>query len=213
MFTENQDGRSMIEILGVLAIIGVLSVGGIAGYSKAMMQIKINKTIEQITEAYTNIRTMCRDRPCSDAVGPMVSVVYPEDLSGCTEFSYSGHTAYNNCTHALGGGFAIYDDHKNDYTKFFFFGISGLKDKDACIKLTTYDWNFDGFDSITLDTTGGFFTYDKCTPYSYTKNSEDYVEGDYENIVKCDKITLAEAAYFCSNCSEYGCGISLSYYY
>ena len=29
-------GRSMIEMLGVLAIIGVLSVGGIAGYSKAM---------------------------------------------------------------------------------------------------------------------------------------------------------------------------------
>ena len=29
-------GRSMIEMLGVLAIVGVLSVGGIAGYSKAM---------------------------------------------------------------------------------------------------------------------------------------------------------------------------------
>ena len=40
-------GRSMIEMLGVLAIIGVLSVGGIAGYSKAMEQYKINKTIEQ----------------------------------------------------------------------------------------------------------------------------------------------------------------------
>ena len=29
-------GRSMIEMLGVLSIVGVLSVGGIAGYSKAM---------------------------------------------------------------------------------------------------------------------------------------------------------------------------------
>ena len=38
-------GRSMIEMLGVLAIIGVLSVGGIAGYSKAMEKFKINKTI------------------------------------------------------------------------------------------------------------------------------------------------------------------------
>ena len=37
----------MIEMLGVLAIIGVLSVGGIAGYSKAMEKYKINKTIEQ----------------------------------------------------------------------------------------------------------------------------------------------------------------------
>mgnify|MGYP002761554302 CR=1 FL=1 len=44
---QNQFGRSMIEMLGVLAIVGVLSVGGIAGYSKAMEQYKINKIIEQ----------------------------------------------------------------------------------------------------------------------------------------------------------------------
>ena len=39
-------GRSMIEMLGVLAIVAVLSVGGIVGYSKAMEQFKINKTLE-----------------------------------------------------------------------------------------------------------------------------------------------------------------------
>ena len=43
---QNQFGKSMIEMLGVLAIIGVLSVGGIAGYSKAMEKWKINKAIE-----------------------------------------------------------------------------------------------------------------------------------------------------------------------
>ena len=37
----------MIEMLGVLAIIGVLSVGGIAGYSKAMEKFKVNKTINE----------------------------------------------------------------------------------------------------------------------------------------------------------------------
>ena len=40
-------GRSMVEMLGVLAIIGVLSVGAIAGYSKAMMKYKLNKHAEQ----------------------------------------------------------------------------------------------------------------------------------------------------------------------
>ena len=48
---KNETDRSMIEMLGVLAIIGVLSVGGIAGYSKAMMKYRINKTIEQIMPA------------------------------------------------------------------------------------------------------------------------------------------------------------------
>lgn len=46
---QNQFGRSMIEMLGVLAIIGVLSVGGIAGYSKAMEKFKLNK----ITDEYS----------------------------------------------------------------------------------------------------------------------------------------------------------------
>ena len=54
---QNESGRSMIEMLGVLAIIGVLSVGGIAGYSKAMMKYRINKTIEQTTLIAGNVRT------------------------------------------------------------------------------------------------------------------------------------------------------------
>ena len=41
-------GRSMIEMLGVLAIVGVLSVGAIAGYSKAMMKYRLNKHAEQV---------------------------------------------------------------------------------------------------------------------------------------------------------------------
>ncbi len=39
-------GRSMVEMLGVLAIIGILSVGAIAGYSKAMMKYKMNQAAD-----------------------------------------------------------------------------------------------------------------------------------------------------------------------
>ena len=46
----SQFGRSMVEMLGVLAIIGVLSVGAIAGYQKAMMKYKLNKQAEQINQ-------------------------------------------------------------------------------------------------------------------------------------------------------------------
>lgn len=50
-----QCGRSMIEMLGVLAIIGVLSVGGIAGYSKAMEQFKVNKLLKEYTELISGL--------------------------------------------------------------------------------------------------------------------------------------------------------------
>lgn len=49
--TRAQHGRSMVEMLGVLAIIGVLSIGGIAGYRYAMRQIayiQISDFIDQI---------------------------------------------------------------------------------------------------------------------------------------------------------------------
>ena len=53
----NPIGRSMIEMLGVLAIIGVLSIGGIAGYSKAMEKIHVNKIVNMISDISTTIRT------------------------------------------------------------------------------------------------------------------------------------------------------------
>ena len=45
----NSFGRSMIEMLGVLAIVGVLSVGGIAGYSKAMEKYKLYTTFRDLS--------------------------------------------------------------------------------------------------------------------------------------------------------------------
>lgn len=53
--SEPQAGRSMIEMLGVLAIIGILSVGGIAGYSKAMLMWHSNMQKYMLTEIITNM--------------------------------------------------------------------------------------------------------------------------------------------------------------
>lgn len=51
----NELGRSMVEMLGVLAIVGVLSVGAISGYSKAMMKYKLNKQAEALNMLFFNI--------------------------------------------------------------------------------------------------------------------------------------------------------------
>ena len=54
MQKEQELGRSMTEMLGVLAIIGVLSVGGIAGYTYAMNKHRTNALIEgSLLRAYT----------------------------------------------------------------------------------------------------------------------------------------------------------------
>ena len=51
-------GRSMIEMLGVLAIIAVLTVGGIAGYSKAMKKYQANKVVGEIIQVLAKIKEL-----------------------------------------------------------------------------------------------------------------------------------------------------------
>lgn len=50
----NQIGRSMVEMLGVLAIIGVLSIGSISGYSTAMRKYKLNRQAESFNMLLAN---------------------------------------------------------------------------------------------------------------------------------------------------------------
>ncbi len=53
----NEIGRSMVEMLGVLAIIGILSATGLYGYHKAMIKHKTNKTVNQMATIVNNIRS------------------------------------------------------------------------------------------------------------------------------------------------------------
>ena len=48
-------GRSMIEMLGVLAVIGVLSLGGLAGYTMAMNYHRANETMHDVMLRATNV--------------------------------------------------------------------------------------------------------------------------------------------------------------
>ena len=48
-FRFAQSGRSMVEMLGVLAVIGVLSIGGIMGYNYGMDKYRANETINELT--------------------------------------------------------------------------------------------------------------------------------------------------------------------
>ena len=57
MKNVNESGRSMVEMLGVLAIIGVLSIGGIAGYTMAMNKYQANEIINTVAQAAVYCRT------------------------------------------------------------------------------------------------------------------------------------------------------------
>ena len=143
---KNQNGRSMIEMLGVLAIIGVLSVGGIAGYSKAMMKYRINKTIEQITLIAGNVRAFfapqgnydglncfCEENSCHVSCKIMRKAkLFPDEM--LTLDADNNITAIKNI---FDGDFEIYG---GGYGDAFWFRLFNLPEE-ACIELSTQDWN------------------------------------------------------------------------
>ena len=49
----NESGRSMVEMLGVLAIIGVLSIGGLSAYSTATKRHRANELINEASKRAT----------------------------------------------------------------------------------------------------------------------------------------------------------------
>ena len=72
---QKEQGRSMVEMLGVLAIIGVLSIGGIAGYTMAMNRYKAN----QILDLASKLSVMAQTGYAADA----------ENWNGITEEMYN----------------------------------------------------------------------------------------------------------------------------
>jgi len=54
---KNESGRSMIEMLGVLAIIGVLSIGGLAGYTMAMNRHRANQILDYVSRCAVAAQT------------------------------------------------------------------------------------------------------------------------------------------------------------
>ena len=134
----NENGRSMVEMLGVLAIIGVLSVGGIAGYSKAMNKYKINKTTDQVSMLVANIRTLFSSQGNYEGLNNSAAVrfgVVPEDMY---EAGSSGGRSMHN---AFNGAVTIEASPARDGQgdEAFIIEYAGLT-SEACVTVATGDW-------------------------------------------------------------------------
>lgn len=87
IFKRGESGRSMIETIGVLAIAGLLSIGGIVGYRFALDRYRANETINELNIHSVNVATpMMRYR---NAVAKF------DSLPSETKFNYSLR-GYNN---------------------------------------------------------------------------------------------------------------------
>ena len=81
----NETGRSMVEMLGVLAIIGVLSIGGIQGYTYAMNKYRANNVLNEVNTASHQLAT---ELVTSRNAQKMLSLGNPYDNGTMTTENY-----------------------------------------------------------------------------------------------------------------------------
>ena len=146
-FNHTQEsGRSMVEMLGVLAIVGVLSVGGIAGYSQAMSKFKVTKAMDQVQTIITNMRTLYASSRTYSALNAQTA----NSVGILTTETYTGTGSKG--INPFGGDivFGVGNDNRTftvQYTKMT---------PEACVKMATADWGADessGLMSITVGNT------------------------------------------------------------
>ena len=174
----------MIEMLGVLAIIGVLSVGGIAGYSQAMSKFKVSKTTDQIQTMVTNIRTLFAGQRSYSGV-ETATTAYTMGIY--TDETYSGKGSTG--TNAYGGDIKI---SVADKAHQFIIGYEGIPN-DACVRMIMSDWG---------DASSGFVglnVADKASTFSDAKASPTYSTAAVGSAAKSFPIDLGTAVGACVN--------------
>lgn len=150
-----EKGRSMVEMLGVLAIVGILSMGAIGGYAKATAKMKKDRLVYQISEFVINIRALFFQQADFSNISASLLVrsgAVPNGMYDPAEINNANPTL----RHIFSGQILIYPSNKYDDTRKMAFEmyLLGLT-KDACIAMATTDWGQDpasGFVSMYIGT-------------------------------------------------------------
>ena len=198
LYKNEQSGRSMVEMLGVLAIIGVLSIGGISGYSKAMAKYRINKTLDQISTLVMNIRTLYASAVNYSGLNNGVAVqmgIIPRDMLQAAR----GSTVASDITiiNVYGGQIKLTAGGTDDRN--FYVTYSGLP-MEACVSIATADWGSQAGSGLQSISVGASDT-GKTEGGTLTDHTIDTLP-----------LSLSTAATNCSGSGDNGNTIKWTYY-
>ena len=129
---NHESGRSMIEMLGVLAIMGVITVAAITMISTAMRMQKRNAVNDEVIQMVTNVRQLLGEY---------------DDFSNINNATIFGAIGMSN-KNPYGGEYTLSVDPSNP--RQFIVSIGGLSQSD-CQYFVTKAWT----GSVGVDVSGG----------------------------------------------------------
>ena len=194
----SQKGRSMVEMLGVLAIIGVLSAGALAGYSKAMFRHRVNQTIDifqGVLQRFVELE--------QKGWGVGVEIDDATDLIKYGLFQGCQATANNECKLPIGAlGMSFINENGIVRGEF----NVRLTDSKSCVAFASVGWEnampeewFSSTDMSNTEYQGGYIGLTHGCIYNPSGNSSC---GEKITTVSLSSITQA-----CQVCDEGECNI------
>ncbi len=187
--------------LGVLAIIGVLSIGGISGYSKAMAKFRVNKTMDQISMLVMNIRTLYSGNIDYTGLGDTVAInmgIIPKDMLSKSNPSSVIINAYQ-------GVVQLSDANTGGYGRSFTVTYTGLT-REACVAMATADWVSQAGSGLYAIRIGA--QEDVAGLEAKQKPATDLTEYLIDDL----PVALSVAADNCSNAADSGNTVQWEYY-
>lgn len=209
---QTQKGRSMIEMLGVLAIIGVLSVGGIQGFSKAMDTHKVNQTIDNVASIVTNVKNIGmrqngRYAGLNTAAAIKMKLV-PEDLIQTNDST-------QKIVHSFGGEIQVgtskelWSNSKNTGEKDFAVVLTNLS-RDACLQIVSKDWGGDKT-AIAASATNNFKSKTEMSTYNVKTGKAECKSQSSQKFAVCYNMNMpvSTAAAACACGTGFTCAVAI----
>ena len=143
----NEYGRSMVEMLGVLAVIGVLSAGGLTGYGKAIHKYRVQKAISYISDAIVEYQIFLKHKIGAYPTQTNTMAQSAKDfalLSACQpqESLIAGPT-YQTCRFSLGEVYPRFfttDKSDGTYQTYMLYATLIKNSKQSCIDFLSANW-------------------------------------------------------------------------
>lgn len=203
----------MIEMLGVLSVVGMLSLGALNGYAKATAKMKRDKLVYQISELIINIRALYFQQVDFSDINAKTLVnsgAVPHEMFDPNDRNKSEVPLYN----AFGGSVFIFPSNKDESNRKMAFEIyiTGLN-HDTCVTMATTDWGQDpasGFISMYIgmdeEITGPLMT-DIYSSVGHNEEQGIFTSGQHELAVPLPVTT----AYAACACPTNECVVGLKY--
>lgn len=199
---SNMAGRSMIEMLGVLAIIGVLSVGGIAAFSQMLERYKITQTYEQINAIAAKLSAVGSEAASYDGLSNTAAIKFGAIPKEAIANASNGtlRNLFNGDINITSAGMSYI---------IFYMGLP----KDACLYLATQDW---GTKSSTFQMIGAGDSQNFGTdlfPAMFSDSTGDINAAKKYAILPAEKTPMSpvDAAKGCNCLSSNTCIVALRF--